>query len=247
MRGKAGGNADIYLSTRTVDGWTDPTPVDAVNSNRDELGPEPTADGSALYFYSNRPGGVGGYDIWVSYRGSTGWRPAVNLGPGVNSEFNEYDPAVTPDGDALYFSSNRRSPDADVSATPDAWQATVREDPNSRDYDLYYAAVVEGEVRSAQPLVSLNTPFNEGVPSVSPAADFVYFASDRPGGQGGYDLYRSRRLNGEHRRPINLGDVVNSKANGLDPAVRLGGYTLYFSCSFIINGEIASLNFFILP
>lgn len=229
VRGKAGENADIYVSTRTVDGWTDPTLFDSINSEYDDLGPEPTADGKALYFYSNRPGGRGGYDLWVSHRGPTGWRPAINLGPAVNSEFNEYGPAVTPDGDGLYFASNRPQPDDEEQVNPDAWPATIREDLYFRDYDLYFAAIADGEVAQAGPLPALNTPYNEGVPCVSPVGDFIYFASDRPAGFGGYDLYRSRRLDGGHRRATNLGSEVNSQANDLDPGMSLGGYALYFS------------------
>ncbi|MFQ5494430.1 MAG: hypothetical protein ACE5EX_03530, partial [Phycisphaerae bacterium] len=62
VRGKAGSNADIFVSLRTADGWTEPEPLAGVNSDYDDLGPEPAADGASLYFYSDRPGGAGGYD-----------------------------------------------------------------------------------------------------------------------------------------------------------------------------------------
>src|SRR5688572_3446661 len=52
VRGRAGGGADIYTATRTPDGWSDPAPFAPANSAADDLGPCPTPDGSAIYFYS---------------------------------------------------------------------------------------------------------------------------------------------------------------------------------------------------
>ncbi len=229
VRGKAGGNADIYASTHTADGWTDPAPMPRVNSPHDELGPEPTADGQSLYFYSDRPGGRGGYDLWVAHRGPDGWRNPINLGPAVNSEFNDYGPAVTPDGATLYFASNRPRPEDERKPDPAAWRATLREDHFHRDYDLYIASITDNGFGRAEPLDALNTSHNDGAPAVAPFGDFLYFSSDRPGGEGGYDLYRSRRLHGGHKPPDNLGPSLNTAAHELDPALSLGGYGLHFS------------------
>lgn len=229
VRGKAGENADLYTCTRTPDGWTEPQPLAAVNTESEDLGPEPSADGSALYFYSDRAGGFGGYDLWVSYRGAEGWQPALNLGPAVNSGFNDYGPALSPDGGSLYFASNRPHPNDVEQPDESAWPATVREDLFRRDYDLYVSRISEGGPTGAVPLSELNSPDNEGTPAVSPVGDFVYFSSDRPGGEGGFDLYRSRRLRGRHEPPTNLGPTVNTSAHELDPALGLGGYGLHFS------------------
>ncbi len=229
VRGKAGHNADIYSSKRTHDGWTDPEPLTEINSEEDDLGPEPSADGASLYFYSNREGGLGGYDLWVARRGLNGWQSPTNLGPTVNSPYNDYGPALTADGIILYFSSNRpQSQDIDA-PNPNAWPATLREDFIHRTYDLYSAGLSDRGVAEADAVTSLNTPFNEGAPAVSPFGDFIYFASDRPGGHGGFDLYRSRRLHGEHQPATNIGAAVNTTANELDPALAMGGYSLFFS------------------
>jgi hypothetical protein len=229
VRGKAGENADIYCAKRTPTGWTEPRPLVDVNSGYDELGPEPSPDGQSLYFYSDRPGGQGGYDLWVAHRGVSGWQPPINLGPAVNSEFNDYGPALTPDGATLYFASNRPRPGDTDEPQPDAWPATVREDLFHRTYDLYWAPLTAAGAGAAEALDTLNTPHNEGAPCVSPAGDFVYFASDRPGGEGGFDLYRARRLRGKHEMPTDLGPSVNTAANELDPGLTHLGYALYFS------------------
>ncbi len=229
VRGKAGGSADIYTSIRTTDGWSEPEPLFDVNSEFDDLGPELSADGRLLYFYSNRPNGAGGYDLWVAQRGEEGWLPASNLGPQINTGYNEYGPALTPDGQTLYFASNRPRPDDERQPIPDAWPATLREDHFHRDYDLYVARVSETGVGAAEPLTALNTPHNDGGPGVSPLGDFLYFTSDRPAGLGGFDLYRSRRLRGHHEPPANLGAPINTSANELDPGLATAGYAVYFS------------------
>ena len=240
VRGKAGHNADIYYCRRTPEGWTAPEPLAAVNTEYDDLGPAPTADDSALYFYSDRPGGLGGYDLWVVRRDGDGWGEAANLGSRINSPHNDYGPSVTAADDELYFASNRpQATDLDQ-PNPDAWPGTLREDLYQRTYDLYHARITEQGAQQAQPLTLLNTPFNEGTPEVSPVGDFLYFSSDRPAGHGGFDLYRSRRLRGNHELPQNLGDAVNSTVNELDPALSMGGYALHFSSNRTINDSVAS-------
>lgn len=230
VRGKAGENADILISRRTPDGWSEPAPAEGINSEDDELGPEPSADGALLYFYSDRAGGVGGYDIWVARaRADGGFDPPTNLGGLVNSAFNDYGPAIAPDARTLYFSSNRPRPQEIDPTTPGAWPATVREDLFNRHYDLYAAPLSDAGAGRAVPLAKINTEHNEGSPAVSPAGDFIYFSSDRPGGAGGFDLYRARRLRGELTAPENLGVAVNTVANELDPGLASNGFTLLFS------------------
>lgn len=229
VRGKAGENADILSSQRTAEGWTDPRPVEGVCSEYDDLGPSPSHDGQSLFFYSDRPGGQGGYDLWVARRSGDAWQSPTNLGPQVNSTYNEYGPAPSPDGGRLFFSSNRPQPDDAHQPTPDAWPATVREDLFSRTYDLYVAERGERGFSPATPVSVLNTPANEGAPCVSPSGDFLYFSSNRPGGRGGFDLYRARILRGVVQPPTALGDGLNTTANELDPGLTQLGFALYFS------------------
>jgi hypothetical protein len=97
--------------------------------------------------------------------------------------------------------------------------------------------LTDGGAGSAQPLAALNTPHNEGAPAVSSFGDFLYFASDRPGGSGGFDLYRSRRLRNELQTPINLGCEVNTTFHELDPALSMNGFGLDFSSNRPLIGQ----------
>ncbi|NSW95439.1 MAG: PD40 domain-containing protein, partial [Bacteroidales bacterium] len=100
-------DGNIYYSEFIKNKWT---PVRKLNSNINtkyyESHAAISADGKRLYFTSNREGGFGGLDIYVSERDASGdWGPPVNLGPGVNTPFNEDTPFVTANDSLLYFCS----------------------------------------------------------------------------------------------------------------------------------------------
>ena len=97
----------IYSSNLINGVWT---PIKKLNRNINtkfyESHASISADGQKLYFTSNRIEGYGGLDIYVSERTASGnWGPAINLGPTINTPFNEDTPFVTEDGNLLYFSS----------------------------------------------------------------------------------------------------------------------------------------------
>jgi hypothetical protein len=86
--------------------WSPPVNLGpTVNTPDFEVCPSITKSGLSLYFGSNRPGGSGGVDIYVSQRLSRNdpWGPAQNLGPTVNSPVTDNCPFVTPDGQTLIF------------------------------------------------------------------------------------------------------------------------------------------------
>ncbi len=228
---------DMFVSVKTPAGWSEPRALDALNSDGDDLDPVLSADGRVLYFSSNRPGGSGDYDLWATRRVGDSWETPVNLGAAVNSRGNDYGPALTPDGAILYFASDRgrsagveiRAPGASVSGVP------------RPDFDLYSLDLTAPDA-SPVAVDGLNTLHDETAPAVSPAGDFLYFTSDRPGGEGDFDLYRSRRLDGAHLPALNLGRPVNTAGAELDPAVSLEGFGLYFA-SKVEGGSSYDLRF----
>lgn len=239
VRRRPGRNADLFMSRWSPAGWSTPEAIAAINSDADELGPEIAGDGGSLYFYSDRAGGRGGYDLWLSRLVNGAWTTAQNLGDGVNTEFNEYGPALTPDGRTLYFSSNRPREGEEAPAAA-AWDATMRERHARHDYDLYQANVHDGTEDGARPVAWANTTRDEGAPAVSPAGDYLYFSSDRDGGMGGYDLYRAR-INDPRRHVVeNLGDAVNSRENELDPGLSADGFRLTFSSDRGLSADEAA-------
>lgn len=239
VRRRPASNADLVQSRWTPDGWTAPTPLVALNSDADELNPEFAADGHTIWFASNRAGGAGGYDLWFAKATDDGWGAPVNAGANVNTAYDEYAPALLPDASALYFASDRPRPGEPVAAPDREWTATMRERRGRRDHDLYVAQIADAMPQPARRVDSLSTRFDEGAPAVSPAGDFLYFASDRPGGRGGFDVWRARLVGDSPRAPEPLDGTVNTSANELDPALASDGFRLYFSSDRPHPGDAA--------
>ncbi|MDF2448409.1 MAG: hypothetical protein K0R26_913 [Bacteroidota bacterium] len=106
------GEADLYTSVLRGNEWATPERMSKMISN---IYWEPdeyvSSDGKALYFASKRDGGFGGKDLYKSEKLENGeWGKAVNLGPTVNTMFDEQAPFIFPNGKTLHFSSNRNRP-----------------------------------------------------------------------------------------------------------------------------------------
>ena len=244
VRGLPGEGADIYVCRREETGWGEPRLLAAVNTEHDELGPRLSPDGRFLLLYSDRPGGLGQYDLWAAARTKDGWSAPLNLGPAVNSKYNDYSPALTPDGKRLIFATNREAAAKEqVRGTP--WRATIRQG-RLGDYDLFAAERADANAPASAPasaptaaaglafrpatrLEGVNTPHHEGACCVSPAGDFLYFTSNRPGGRGGFDLYRCRLSDGRCGEVTSVGPEINTSANEMEPHLADGGFRLVFS------------------
>ena len=105
------GNNDLYVAKRDSmgDPWGSPTNLAAVNSGVADITPTISSDRLSLYFASNRSGGFGGFDLYVSTRSDTSslFGAAVNLGASINSSFDDMAPSISSDGTTLYFDSDR--------------------------------------------------------------------------------------------------------------------------------------------
>ncbi|SVB42941.1 uncharacterized protein METZ01_LOCUS195795, partial [marine metagenome] len=238
VKGRPQEGADLWTMDLNGSVWSSPRPIDSLNTEFAETGPDLSAGGEVLYFSSDREGGLGGFDIWFSLKGEDGeWGNPINLGPKVNSAFHEYDPAEHDLSSRLYFSSNRPRRLL-TEEEKDAWKGTVRErNFEEGDYDLFSASFadeledVAGELafKPAERVHAINTASNEGQAALTARGDFLYFSSDREGGEGGYDLYRSRVFQGEILYPENLGKPVNTTYGDMDPNLAMEGHRLLFS------------------
>jgi len=102
------GTCDLWVTRRETmnDSWGEAENLgSAINSPAVDNSPFISPDGLLLFFESDRSGGYGDFDIWVSKRKTTTdeWGQAVNLGPPINSELTEYLPGTSPDGSQFYF------------------------------------------------------------------------------------------------------------------------------------------------
>lgn len=104
--------ADLFRAERRGGAFAAPQPVAEINTDRREAGGWVDASERVMLFGSNRDGGVGAMEIYVSCRTGGAWGPARRLAPPVNSPDHEGSAVLSPDGKRLYFTSNRRAPDA---------------------------------------------------------------------------------------------------------------------------------------
>ena len=168
------GNFDIYISYNTPQGWSTPVNLGQnINTEFWESSPSLSPDKNALYFSSNRPGGAGGKDLYVSYRAANGkWQPAINLGTVINTKGDEIEPFIHADNRSLYFTSNglQGYGGLDIFLTrkdaDDKWKT-----PENLGYPI-------------------NTIEDEESIFVSSKGNVAYYASSRSDSRGGLDLYR---------------------------------------------------------
>lgn len=174
-----------------------------VNSASNEAGITLSSDGLELYFSSQRPGGLGDYDIWVSRRQSVDdpWGPPANLGATVNTPYTELYPCLSSDDLTLYFSdSYSGSPRPGGLGGGDIWMTTrtSRDEPWTTPVNL--GAPVNSTNLDMSPTVSAD------------GLTLVFNSNNRAGGLGSWDLWMSTRpgLQDAWGQPVNLGSAVNS-------------------------------------
>ena len=217
------GDCDLWVVKRTSveDEWGPPENLGPeINSPAHDSLASLSADGLTLYFISNRPGGHGSYDLYMTTRATKDdpWGAPVNLGPPVNTSAFEADPLISADGLELYLRAWR----------PDGYGGA----------DLYV---------SRRPTTSdpWGEPVNLG-PGVNNIGDesWACLSSDgllllfcehpggpwRPGGYGAADIWMTRRtsLLDPWQDAVNAGPMVNSPAAETVPRLSLDGRTLYF-------------------
>jgi hypothetical protein len=100
------GNLDLYMSNKTATGYEKPVTLGpTVNTQYDEHDPLIAPDESFLVFPSDRPGGLGEADLYISHKVNGKWQTPIPMGHGINTKRYEYCPYLTPDGKYFFFSS----------------------------------------------------------------------------------------------------------------------------------------------
>lgn len=117
---------DLYISYKRNGEWSQPENLGPhINSKGWQSQPSLAANGKTLYFVSEREGNYGKHDIWQSTLQADGkWSPATNLGPPINSKYREEAPFIHPNGQTLFFVSNRI--------------------PSMGGFDIYYTHCIDG-------------------------------------------------------------------------------------------------------
>ncbi len=167
------GGFDIYFSAYNLGQWSKPNNLgQPVNSPSWDAQPSISPDGLNLYFSSDRPGGFGGADIWVSTFKDGRFQPPVNLGPDINTSGEEQSPFIHYDNQTLYFSSGGL--------------------PGVGGLDIFVAKKdKDGKFKSPENLgYPINTEKDELGLIVDRFGKFGFLSSERSGGYGGLDIYK---------------------------------------------------------
>ena len=208
---------DIGIMTReSLDSsWSHPVSLGStINSTRYDTSPWISSDGLTLYFSSNRSGGIGSYDIYMSTRESTQapWQPPVNLGETVNSSLEDFSQCISADSLTMYFVSMRLGGYGGTDI-----YVTTRETTDSP----WTEPVNLGPV--------INDQYHNSGPSISSDGKTLIFCS-LPDWDSDNELYMSRlSADGQWSAPVGLGEPINTAASELYPCLTLDGRTLYFT------------------
>jgi len=194
---------------------------DSINSIYDEYINAITADNERLYFTRLNPKNAqtidqnhhGEEDFYIAHRAADStWFKALNLGPPINTHGNEGALSISPDGKLLFFAACNR---------PDGYGRC----------DIYWAHR-EGSQWTAP--VNLGPVVNssqwDSQPSFSSDGKTLYYASNRGGGKGSSDIWKTEmQSDGNWSTPVNLGDSINTRAEEMAPFIHPDDQTLYFS------------------
>lgn len=189
-----------------------------VNSVDDEYLPALTVDGGTLVFtrrFPRKPTTTATTaeeeDFYISQRTASGWSKAIRMAEPVNSNDNEGAQCVSQDGRVMFFTACGRR---DGGGRCDIYMCTNKGDKWSRPRNLG---------------PDVNSAAWESQPSFSIDGKTLYFSSDRKGGYGGKDIWKTVFMNGHWTAPENLGPTINTPGDESSPYIHYDDKTLYFS------------------
>lgn len=215
--GSVPGSTDVYVSTRpSVDApWGPPQPLPQLNTISIEAAPRISIDGHRLFFSSDRSGGHGALDLYVSRRSGNGdhlsWGAPENLGAGVNTSNFETQPEPFEDDEGssvIYYSVG----------------------PLGGDEIYVSAEGADGTYGPGAPVAELNSPAVDRQPAIRRDGLEIFFGSTRTGGLGGIDIWVSSRASTRDpwSPPVHVGAPVSGSFVDARPTLSFDGTMLYF-------------------
>ena len=225
------GGEDLWVSRRASrhDAWSPATNLGPViNTAANERSPALSRNRRLLFFATDRAGGSGGFDIWLSWRADpdddSGWQPPVNLGTGINTAATDAGPSFLEDGEVRHADQGRWR-----TLIPQLYMASNRPG-GPGGLDIYLASVPGGWSGPPSLVAELSSPQADLTPAVRRDGLEIIIASARPGTIGGFDLWRALRKS-VHRpwsTPTSLGPTINTEFLEAFPSLSFDARTLLF-------------------
>jgi hypothetical protein len=208
------GKFSTIMVTRQANGkWCNPEPVN-FSGIKDDIDLFITPDGKSMIYCSydkeiNNAKSRPNHDFWISKRAGEKWSSPMPFAKEAISEFEDYYPVVTDNGN-LYFNSQRGGPGTN---------------------DIYISRYLNGNYTKADKLPEpINTLYREFDAFIISNESLMIFSSDKPGGYGGSDLYISqKRSDGSWTEPRNLGKSINSESSEYGAALTPDDKYLFFT------------------
>ncbi len=187
---------NILVSNYVEGKWTDPVPsnLPIFNETVTVTSISISQDLSTIYFSANFEGGYGGKDIYrITLMPDSTWSRPMNLGPTINTQYDEESPFIHPDGVTLYFSSKGHK--------------------NMGGYDVFYS--VKDENGNWSVPVNLGYPLNSVMDDLYFISTFdgktFYLSSDREDGNGGMDIYIGEIIDPQLNRIVLRGTIMTNE------------------------------------
>lgn len=182
----------------------------ALQTTPSQYFPVLTADEQTLVFTVLKP--EGDEDLFTTTFNGETWQPPVSLSPNINTVDNEGTPSLSADGRTLVF-------------------AACQGRKGMGSCDLYITRRTGNEWSEPQNLgPTVNSRYYESQPALSADGRRLYFVSDRPGGQGKRDIWRTDAdEQGNWLAPVNMGTPINTTFNEASPFIHANGQTLFFA------------------
>jgi outer membrane protein OmpA-like peptidoglycan-associated protein len=202
---------------------TSMTPINLgenVNSDWEEYHPSLTGNSKEMLFTVRRPRDKETVckhckeeeDIYSSVQQNGIWQPRTKLGKPINTGYNEGAQCISPNGEYLFFT-------------------ICNAEFGYGSCDIYWSKREDdswSEPKNCGPQV--NTKYWESQPCMAADGKTIYFTSNRPGGQGGMDIWKTEMVSeGVFSEPVNLGNVINTFYDEISPFIHFDQKTLYFS------------------
>lgn len=204
-------NEKLYIADNLGGRFFNVKPIDINKDGYSQKAPAFNADGTKIYFSSNMPGGLGGFDIWETTLVNNQWSAPKNLGNLLNTAANEINPYISQSktDNKIYFASDR--------------------DGGFGGFDLYSALTLDNVWQGVE---IMPAPINAAGNDISIVYDndvkTGYFCSERIGGKGGYDVYRFT--------PFNLKMNVNTKDTFSEKPIGYALIQLFDGAEKILEG-----------
>ena len=205
---------DFYTSSMGVNGFSAAVPLsDTLNFAAKKGSMSLSADLQTLYYAADyAEQGYGRYDIYKVQRSPWGWSKPKNLGQNINSDFWDSAPSIAPDGNSIYFASNR----------PDGYGGIDIYVSYKNEKGFWEEAINLGPC--------INTKGDDQTPFIHADNQSLYFSSNGHAGFGESDIYVSRKkIDGNWTTPMNLGYPINTYGNEGSIAVASNGANAYIA------------------